>query len=263
MMITRGISVEDRYWINDNRCWKDVDPFYNKRINTLIPVVFNSPEHLDEMTFESVEYTTGGTAEKAWKREEDGFYLYKTKRWEYEVLVSGILDALNVSHVHYSHKILYNKDCCRCRNMATPALSRIPAKEVRDNCKDFIRYVIDHFREDFETMCIVDYLICNQDRHGENWGFYMDNKTGRLVSLHPLFDHNWEFGEIAMRNDFPSKVFEGYSLREVAQTISRTRHLTLDGSKLPEFHSELQKEYFIKACETCYIKINNRSVDME
>ena len=32
---------------------------------------------------------------------------------------------------------------------------------------------------------VVDYLIANRDRHEGNWGFYMNNKTGKIVGMHP------------------------------------------------------------------------------
>ena len=47
--------------------------------------------------------------------------------------------------------------------------------------------------ENFYKTIIVDYLIPNSDRHGQNWGFFMDNTSGRLLGLHPLFDHNNAF----------------------------------------------------------------------
>lgn len=52
--------------------------------------------------------------------------------------------------------------------------------------------------ESIYQMCIVDYLISNSDRHGKNWGFYVNNDTGKIVSCHPLFDHNNAFDEEQM-----------------------------------------------------------------
>ena len=33
-------------------------------------------------------------------------------------------------------------------------------------------------------------LICNRDRHGGNFGILRENRTGRLLGLAPVFDHN-------------------------------------------------------------------------
>ncbi len=42
-------------------------------------------------------------------------------------------------------------------------------------------------------MNIIDYLVGNTDRHPENWGFLVENKTNRYVSLYPLMDFNQSF----------------------------------------------------------------------
>ena len=42
-------------------------------------------------------------------------------------------------------------------------------------------------------MNILDYLVGNTDRHVENWGFLIDNRTNKYVSLHPLMDFNQSF----------------------------------------------------------------------
>ena len=39
-------------------------------------------------------------------------------------------------------------------------------------------------------MNILDYLTGNTDRHPENWGFLIDNKTNQYVSLYPIMDFN-------------------------------------------------------------------------
>ena len=39
-------------------------------------------------------------------------------------------------------------------------------------------------------MNILDYLTGNTDRHPENWGFLVDNRTNEYVSLYPIMDFN-------------------------------------------------------------------------
>ena len=257
--ITRAISVEDCYWLmleDEQLTWNMVDPLHNKRINTLVPVLFDRSCDID-LSFDTVEYSTGGTVDKAWLRESGAFYMYKTTRWEIEVMVSKILDALGIKHVEYFESSLYGIQMCKCKCMCNESFSRVPARDVRDaysNYEDFIRYVMREFTEDFCTMCIVDYLVANQDRHGMNWGFLMHNTSGKLVSLHPLFDHNWSFGNVAMCNEVRSKIFSDYTLKEVAVKFSEKFRLRCDKSKLPNFQNHLQREYFIHACEDCNVE---------
>ena len=42
-------------------------------------------------------------------------------------------------------------------------------------------------------MNIIDYLIGNTDRHWGNWGFFVDNKTNKVLKLYPLMDYNKAF----------------------------------------------------------------------
>jgi hypothetical protein len=42
-------------------------------------------------------------------------------------------------------------------------------------------------------MNILDYLTGNTDRHPENWGFLIDNRNNRYISLYPIMDFNQTF----------------------------------------------------------------------
>ena len=42
---------------------------------------------------------------------------------------------------------------------------------------------------------IVDYILGNEDRHGANFGFFMENESGKLLGLYPLMDHDHAFSE--------------------------------------------------------------------
>lgn len=42
-------------------------------------------------------------------------------------------------------------------------------------------------------MQIADYLLNNTDRHEQNWGFLMENSTGKIIGFCPLFDHDHAF----------------------------------------------------------------------
>ena len=45
----------------------------------------------------------------------------------------------------------------------------------------------------FSNMVAVDFLMANTDRHLDNYAFYMDNQTGELVDMVPLYDFNYSF----------------------------------------------------------------------
>lgn len=72
--------------------------------------------------------------------------------------------------------------------------SFIEAWEVMDYCKreniDFREYSLEHFGSDFATIPVLDYIIVNTDRHTQNYGFMMNNDTGKIEKVAPLFDFN-------------------------------------------------------------------------
>lgn len=44
--------------------------------------------------------------------------------------------------------------------------------------------------EDLADMIIADAVMLNQDRHLGNFGFIVENDTGKIVKTAPLYDHN-------------------------------------------------------------------------
>lgn len=49
--------------------------------------------------------------------------------------------------------------------------------------------------ERYWQMQIADYILNNDDRHEQNWGFFMDNHTGKICGFCPLFDHDHAFSD--------------------------------------------------------------------
>jgi hypothetical protein len=43
---------------------------------------------------------------------------------------------------------------------------------------------------DFVKMIFLDTIVANPDRHTQNFGLLRDTKTGKLLGLAPIFDHN-------------------------------------------------------------------------
>ena len=57
-----------------------------------------------------------------------------------------------------------------------------PYKEaMKIDCKAYLK------------MQVADYILNNNDRHEQNWGFFMNNTTGKLTGYCPLFDHDHAF----------------------------------------------------------------------
>ena len=79
---------------------------------------------------------------------------------------------------------------------------------------DEFEYVKANDRKAYCEMQVADYILGNEDRHGANFGFFMDNGTGALLHLYPLMDHDHAFSN---EQDIPSQTSEGKeTLREAA-----------------------------------------------
>ena len=55
---------------------------------------------------------------------------------------------------------------------------------------DFRSYCLDKWGHIFASIPVLDYIIINTDRHTQNYGFFMNNDTGELERIAPLFDFN-------------------------------------------------------------------------
>ena len=58
---------------------------------------------------------------------------------------------------------------------------------------DFYEYILKLDKYNYHMMNIIDYLIGNNDRHPNNWGVLIDNKTNKILKLYSLMDFNKAF----------------------------------------------------------------------
>lgn len=260
----KAISMTDDYWINDDKLsfkWENINLRENSLNQVITQIALTGSSLTATGELNTPEISTQGAYAKAWIRHKDGVYLYKTGNGEneekIEVCVSRILDCFNVEHVKYSESVFENYNVCVCKNMCDDNKSIVPALDYYSYCtrtdKNFLSEALKIDAESIYKMCVVDYLISNSDRHGMNWGFYRNNRTGEMMSAHPLFDHNNAFDESLMKNpdEFRSQIFENKSLHEAALYSMNRCHLQcVDKVTKDMFLNEQQYDTFMKrACE--------------
>ena len=56
--------------------------------------------------------------------------------------------------------------------------------------------------EPFYDMCFFDWLIMNEDRHKNNWGFLVNNETRKIESFAPIWDNGMSLLWSAKEADF-------------------------------------------------------------
>lgn len=136
-------------------------------------------------------------------------------------MCSDLLDKMNVEHVHYEAGKDEDKYVCMCPCMTTENKAILTGMEFQSYCNvngidpDVEMFEID--KESIYKMWIVDFLISNRDRHGQNWGFFYDTETMEILGCHPLFDHNKAFDIEYMKNMDSPYQFGGMTIKQAAK----------------------------------------------
>lgn len=223
-------SLSDCYWMKDAEetfTWEQVSLFENpweKAVTSTALLGTNQTFRTLVQKVHTPEFTAQGMAAKAWIREADGLYLYKVGKKE--LPASGILDALHIPHVSYieaensslekiadrNHidKIYKSGEkIVKCRIISSEETALVPWEDFQVYCSYHDKNEYDMVKEmdaaNYYKMQIADYILGNEDRHGANFGFYMDNRSGKLQGLYPLMDHDHAFSE---DEDIPSQTSE-------------------------------------------------------
>lgn len=229
-MTCRAVSVLDPYWLkfDDDKeiTWSKVDV----KQNPLNEIVAQVALHAKSLTLQgsmiTPELTTNGAYAKAWRRHADNqLWLYKlgangNTESKIEVMCSNLLDKMNVEHVHYEAGQDEEKYVCMCPCMTTESKAILTGMEFISYCnvngKDPDTEIFALDKESIYKMWIVDFLISNRDRHGQNWGFFYDTDTMEILGCHPLFDHNNAFDIDFMRNMDAPYQFGNITMKQAA-----------------------------------------------
>lgn len=227
-LLCKSVSVLDNYWVkqaSSNLTWKDV----NIREVSLNEVIAQIALHGKSLTLQgslnTPELTTHGAYAKAWRRHEDGLWLYKkgnngNTESRIEVMVSNLLDKTNVKHCHYEAGEDDGHYVCMCPAMTNNDLSILSGLDFNTYCHrnslDPMHEILRIDANGFYTMWVVDYLIANRDRHGGNWGVYFNPETIEIISTHPLYDHNNAFDIEWINNPDAEYQFNNMTIRQAA-----------------------------------------------
>ena len=197
------VSLTDIFWVrkkNENISYEDVN-LYDRHLNDAFVEL---PLRGKQMTVTNQELaqdlSTKGCFPKAWIRQKEGFILLKdggedaVKR---ELLASRICQCFDFKQVKYEEGVYAGEKVTRSRLVTSKEYS-IVSKFAFDiyACNHDFDTLEECLRIDPKTyygMNIIDYLVGNTDRHPENWGFLVENRTNQYVSLYSLMDFNQSF----------------------------------------------------------------------
>ena len=215
-----GLSINDAYWVVPEGfagTFADYNLFDNELDEALALTAYSgytSTQH--RRAGLSTEWTTDGQYPKAWRRVDNALLLFKAGTEGYansgmepysEFFAAQAAEAFGIPHVDYDLEkwqgklasvcpLMHGKDTAFVPSWPATGQSRFPA-----NLAAAARVSPEAF-ESLRDMLVFDALVCNVDRHANNYGFLRDNHTGKMLSFAPLFDHNLALFSGDMASDF-------------------------------------------------------------
>lgn len=255
----KGVSIQDSYWIKGDTetiYWRSVNIRQNK-LRDILDVSLSGLDPTIATNSICPELTTKGLFRKGWVRLGDELYMLKSDRTnnyvntKMEILASEVFGCFDnvIDNIVYIGDVKQTTDGMEfvsiCKNFANEKYSFVEAWEVMEYLKrsniDFKEYCLKRWEHDFASIPVLDYIVVNTDRHTQNYGFFMNNNTGKLEKMAPIFDYN-----CALVADFFSRHAED-TLSQMFNTADTLRSLAHEFR--PHSNIEFNEQKFHKVME--------------
>lgn len=229
--VSKGLSLIDSYWIIQDRTlkFKDFNLFDNDFSKVLSLVAFTGYSSKRKDLISSPEFTTNGMLPKAWRRMENGIYLYKggTSSYEFantgfepycEFYASQVAKRMEIDHVEYNLRKWKKTISSTCKLFTSKDISYIQIGDIitYGGIKKVYEYIKElGFEKKFSDMILFDAICINPDRHYGNFGLLRNNHTGEFIDFAPIFDNGESLLSKTMPNVFDNKEkFKEYIKKE-------------------------------------------------
>ncbi len=226
LLYCHGLSLNDTYWVKEKH-----DPITFQEVN-----LYDNPfdESLGWIAFTGVptaiskhpltpEFTTDGALPKYWQK-TDTIFLTKGGTTDYanaggepysEVIASIIAKKLNLNAIPYTLDKRNGKTVSISKLFTSKQYGLLPMNKylkyqfngaLRVSLEDAKNAILKELPtlEPFYDMCFFDWLIKNDDRHLNNWGFLVNNETRKIESFAPIWDNGMSLLWSSMEMDFPN-----------------------------------------------------------
>lgn len=239
MMKCFALSLSDQYWLNPVEQpleWRKVNFYNNDFSEDVGNILFGQIPQQDTLDLVSPCNTSDGWLKKKWKILNGRRVLVKggsgmaQQEPFNEVVASLLCRKLEIPHVEYNLLFEDSKPYSVCPNMTTDRQDFVSAYYIfsafprADGVNAYDHFLacceklgIPDVPERLQSMMILDYLICNQDRHFGNFGAIRDAVTLEWVGFAPIFDSGtslW-FDQYASKinalADTPAKPFAAHA----------------------------------------------------
>lgn len=253
--ISHALSLIDTFWVKDehsNLDWEAVSLFTHPFNEVIAKTAFEGGLHGQQLSTTSPEYGTDGSFAKCWIRENEIIKMLKRGSSGAsnaglepysEFYASQLVSKFTSNFVNYDLRTQDNRLCSVCDIFTSEDYGFIPYAAV-DRGNTSVMQVLRNMKDlgfvnEVKTMFVIDALIMNANRHKNNFGFIIDNKTLEIQAMAPLFDHNLALMPYAIDADeltFGSEYYREHGLRLGDEWVkaaamcltSKTRKLLID-----------------------------------
>ena len=228
LLVNHGTSLNDTYWIREKDepnikgealKWKDVSLYSGFKENLGLISFFGNTSSLGG-NIKTPELTTQGMLRKAWRIIDDNIYLYKANTYGYanagnemysEVVAFQVAELLGLDSIKYEIAKWNDIECVRSKLFTseqfgyltmTEYLTRELGSKTKWRYNDICRVIPEPCINELNDLMVFDFIIENKDRHFSNFGFLVDNDTGEIKGLAPIFDNGYSLLNFEMEDDF-------------------------------------------------------------
>ncbi|MCR2040405.1 HipA domain-containing protein [Campylobacter helveticus] len=206
--VSLALSLNDSFWITPKDKaykWKDYNLYTNDFNEALALVAFGIKTERIEGITSSPEFTTNGMLRKCWHKDESGIYLYKSnseakdsKEAYSEYYMAQVAQALNFNAIPYDLKLFHNELVSSCKLFTNENEGFVPIYHFLSEEKRKLKglelieelfTIYGKHKNELVDLLLFDALIANKDRHLGNFGMIVDNNTGKLLRVAPIFDN--------------------------------------------------------------------------
>ena len=250
------VSLTDVFWIRrqgEKITFKELNLYDNPLNEAIVELSLKGRQMTVTNQELAPDLSTKGCFPKAWIREKDGFRLLKDgdrSAVQKELLASQVCQCFDIPQVIYK-EYLYNGEIVTESDIISSKEYSMVSKMAFDiyACNHDLNTIdvcIELDPINYYGMNILDYLTGNTDRHPENWGFKIDNRTNQYISLYPIMDFNQCFLSYDQLNGancqtvFPRKMTQREAAIEAVEKIGLRQIHEMDMSKFGGMEQEAE-----------------------
>lgn len=199
VMSVNGATITDNYWVkplDSDLTYEDVKFDKNYFSTLALKGTYNSFNRAaNAKSKKTPELTNIGSYEKCWRLVDGNWWMYKSANHSEmfsELFVYELGSALGMNMAVYERgdKCVKTKDFTEGRLNFEPAFAFMGDNEDYEDTVKKLKEICPEAVKDYIGMIFLDAITANPDRHTANFGLLREQKSGKLLGLAPLFDHN-------------------------------------------------------------------------